>query len=150
MDLKKLESRELDRLTNDSIDIIIDGAKYRFREPYLETLDYLAKVCLKMEFDEEKIHSNPTVELNRLKGRNLKLLAQWVAIFYLERAWRIRLFGWFYTRLFLKKIKPTKMLEIASELRILENDPAFINSTRLIAQMPRTSEPKAELVEKEA
>lgn len=148
--IEKLEQDQLDRILNRSIDHKIGLFKFKFREPFASTLDHLSDVAIKMEFDEEKIKDNVTQEVNRLKKKNSKLLASYIAYFWLEKSWKIALFGKIISMYIFNNIRPSMMIKLIMDLRVLENDPAFINSIRLISQLPRTSEPKANLVERQA
>jgi hypothetical protein len=147
MDQKHLEQQQLDRLTNEPITRKIGKFNFRFREPFLSTLDHLSAVSIKMEFNEEKLKENITPELNRLKRNSSLLIAKYVAYFWLEKPWKIKLFGGIISKYIANNTSPSILLNLVVELKILENDPAFINSIRFLAQTQRTSQPKADLVE---
>lgn len=132
---------------------------FAIEEPYLAVLDLLADEFIKMEIDEKKLKANPEPVSNRIVKDHTERVARIVAIAVLNHRTCIHLtkYKWAYnrilidryTRYFLARIKPSKLLQIASIIRQISNVGAFINSIRWTSgAMIRTTLPKADLIER--
>lgn len=132
---------------------------FAIEEPYLAVLDLLADEFIKMELDEEELKANPESVSNRIVKEHAKRLARIVAIAVLNHRTCIHLtkYKWAYnrplieryTRYFLTRVKPSKLLQIASIIGQISNVGAFITSIRWTSgAMIRTTLPKAELIER--
>lgn len=148
MNNKYLEQIQLDKLLGRSVKFKIGRFNFGFREPFAYTLDRLSDIAIKLEFDEKKLKES-SKEINILKKSSARLIVKYITIFYLEKRWKIFLFGNIVFRYFYSNLRPSDMILIIIQLRAMENDPDFINSIRLIAQFLRTSTP-AHLVETQA
>ncbi|WP_262246956.1 hypothetical protein [Parapedobacter soli] len=131
---------------------------FTITEPYTGTLDLLADEFIKMEIDTDALDANPIQESNRIVHRSARRMARIVAITVLNgRCWvEVTPYRGFvnrplinrYTNYFLRRVKPSKLNQLALIIRQLMNAGDFINSIRWISgAMPRTTNPKAGLVE---
>ena len=75
------------------------------------------------------------------------LMARVIAIYYLNSAWKIRIFGNFMTNYLANRIDNRLMSDAFLGLEVLEDAKSFINSTVPAAGTRRTTQPKAEEIE---
>ena len=163
------EQANIDSLINKGMDFDVEtrgierlwrGKKRTFTitEPYTGTLDLLADEFIKMEIDDEALSANPISESNRIINRSARRMARVVAITVLNgRCWvEVSPYKGYvnkalinrYTSYFLRRVKPSKLMQLTAIIRQIMNAGAFINSIRWMSgAMPRTTNPKANLVE---
>ncbi|PPL04978.1 hypothetical protein [Parapedobacter indicus] len=131
---------------------------FTIHEPYTGTLDLLADEFLKMEIDEEALTENPIRQSNRIIKRSAEPMARVIAVAVLNgRCWvELTPYRGFvnrslinrYTNYFLRRLKPSTLKQLALIIRQIMNAGDFINSIRWMSgAIPRTTKPKANLVE---
>lgn len=132
-------------LLNQGIEFEIDGKKYLLKQPYLLTLDYAATEMIKLKFDKEALESESNLsifeEQKRMVKPNARVLARIVAILYLKKRWKIRLFAGYYARKFENGLTPSDMMKLTSIIIKICNFPDFTNSIVLLA-VNRTTAPQ--------
>lgn len=131
---------------------------FTITEPYTGTLDLLTDEFIKMEIDTEALENRPIEESNRILQRSARRMARVVAIIVLNGGCWIEFTPYRgiinyplinkYTNYFMRRLKPSKLKQLALIIRQLMNAGDFINSIRWVSgAMPRTTNPKANLVE---
>lgn len=169
------ERNEIERLVNTGFDFevattgfverLFYGKKRRFtiREPRTGALDLIARELLEIEVDEDELALNPIAASMRIATKHAVPISRIIAVLVLnERCVKVTGFrnGMpYYSNLqtkkidrwaqyFLWKLKPSDSLEIARIVKRIMNIGDFIKSTRLMSvSLPRTTKPKANLVE---
>ena len=145
--MNKTEQKALDVLLDREYIFDNGKTKLKFTEPYLGTLDHLSDCYIKLEFDEEALKKKPLQEANRIIASKAKILSKVIAIAWLNSFLMIKIFTPIVSFYFRWRIKPGAMLNLAMEIKNLNYQGDFINSIRYLSQIPRESEPKADLVE---
>lgn len=115
--------------------------------PVLNTMDEAADVKLDIAVDLEGFNTSPVRTKNTLIKDNAMLMARVIAIYYLNSAWKIRIFGNFMTNYLANRIDNRLMSDAFLGLEVLEDAKSFINSTVSAAGTRRTTQPKAEEIE---
>ena len=134
---------------------------FALRYSVLGVLDLLTGQYLKLQFDREKLKSNPISESNTVVSVNNDRVAKIVAIAWLNDLCYLPIlpivFGftnwpliWIVSRYFKMRLNSSKLFEIMIMVREMMNTEDFINSIVLMTGIQRTTEPKAGTIEEKA
>jgi hypothetical protein len=117
-------------------------------KPYLSTMDLLADIYLQMRLNVDDAHSYDKEQRQSHTVKNNSLLAaKAIATIYLNRGWKIKLFGKLLTKYLHRRLDSGKLSEIADIMDVMQDYGNFTYSIRLMAGTARTSEPKADQIE---
>lgn len=160
-DANKAEVSELNLLINKGMDITVGKRKFTITEPYLGTLDELSAISIGINFKEDDLdkedYQGMLQSTKLIVNKNAKKQAKYTATAIVNSKYIIPftsirfindimvnlLTKWLYWRL-----KPSKLAQLCLVINSISNYPDFINSIRLTLAAPRTTQPKADLVEK--
>ena len=146
IDRIKAEREEHIVLLDKGIEFRAGKKKYLLKQPYLSTMDHMASELIRLSVNQDRLDSDNPMEIFEEQKRMLKpnalVLARIIAVMYLSKDWKIRMFTWYYARKFANSITPSDMIKLTSIILKITNFPDFSNSIALLA-VNRTTMPQA-------
>lgn len=126
----------------------IKSRKLTIYKPYLYTMDVASELKLQIEINLSNLEKNPIKFSNKVIKDNAKLMARIMAVYLLNRSWKIKYFSGIVARYLMTHIDAEKLNTICQLVFEMENAANFIDSTVLMSGADRTLKPKAEPIEK--
>ena len=121
--------------------------KIKITAPMLNTMDHAAESKLQIKINLANLEENPVRVKNQIIKDNAFLMCKVIAIYYLNRGWKIKMFANILGRYIADRIDGGMMSDAYQGLEVLEDAGTFISSTVSASGTPRTTKPKAEKIE---